>query len=61
MSDIVKLSPAPDGVCLFCKANTNIHTVSINKSNEMNIITFDVCDECRIKLGNDLLSETVNI
>lgn len=56
MSDIIKVVPAPDGVCLFCNAETNIQTVAINKSG-MNIITFDICDTCRVNLGRGLLPE----
>lgn len=60
MSDIIKVAPAPDGVCLFCNAETNIQTVAINKSG-MNIITFDICDSCRINLSKGLLPEDTGI
>ena len=60
MSDIVKLTQS-DGVCLLCGAESNVSTVAINKCcrnlDTMNVITFDICDTCRLALSKGLLPD----
>ena len=59
MSNIVDLTPSDDGVCLFCNSESNVTTISINKRcrnfDDVNVITFDICDACRVNLCRGLL------
>lgn len=56
----VNISTAPNGSCLFCGSEYNIHTVSISKTNrsgdDTNIISFDICNKCKHELCGGLMT-----
>ena len=61
MSNIVSLTPSDDGICLLCRSESNVATLSIKKRcrnlDDVNVITFDICDTCRLALSKGLLPD----